>query len=289
MTTLQTVAVIGAGVIGRGVAQDCAEHELDVVLVDRDPAILEAALAEIRQQARLYAMLRKRTHDPVRVLSRIHATTSLESIGAADVVVENVTEHEEIKAAVWDGLARWARTDALLAANTSCIPIASFAARVPRPERVVGLHFMNPVALTTMVEVVRGQATHDETLSAALAFLRRLDKTGIVVADRPGFAINRVLMPTLNEAIWVVHDGVASAVDVDRLFIGCLGHKMGPLATADLIGLDTVLRSLDVLHASSGDPKFAPCPLLVRLVSEGHLGRKSGRGFFFHGAAEEAS
>lgn len=286
MTPLQTIAVVGAGVIGRGVAQDCAEHELDVILVDRDEAILDAALEEIRQQARLYAMLRKRTHDPARVLSRIRATTSIDAIGAADVVVENVTEQTEIKEAVWDALARFARADALLAANTSCIPIASFAARVARPERVVGLHFMNPVALTTMVEVVRGAATHDATLADALAFVGRLGKTGIVVADRPGFAINRVLMPTLNEAMWVVHDQVASAADVDRLFTGCLGHKMGPLATADLIGLDTVLRSLDVLHAASGDPKFAPCPLLVKLVSEGRLGRKSGRGFFDHGSEE---
>jgi 3-hydroxybutyryl-CoA dehydrogenase len=275
------IAVVGAGVIGASVAHALAERGLDVVLLDRDEAALDRARASIRAGIRLARLRRLAPAAPGDLLARVRFTTERGALEGADVVIENVTEDLEIKLAVHRELDAVCADDCVIAANTSAISLAKLAAASRRPERLVGLHFMNPVPLTAMVEVVRGAHTSESTLARAAALLASMGKAFTVVNDAPGFVINRVLMPAINEAIAVVHEGTATAADVDRLFQSCLGHPMGPLRTADLIGLDTVLRTLEVLEDDLG-PRCAPCPLLREMVARGLLGRKSGQGFFLY-------
>jgi 3-hydroxybutyryl-CoA dehydrogenase len=212
-------------------------------------------------------------------------TTSYEALAEVDFVVENVVEKWAVKREVYPRLDRLCRPQVIFAANTSCLSITRLAAQTARPERVIGMHFMNPVPLKPTVELIRGHHTSRETVEAAQEFLAGMGKDAIVVEDLPGFVTNRVLMLTINEAVFVVQDRVAPAEDVDRLFRSCFGHKMGPLETGDLIGLDTILDSLEVLHESYGDDKFRPAPLLRKMVDAGLLGRKSGRGFYDYGPA----
>jgi 3-hydroxybutyryl-CoA dehydrogenase len=275
------IAVVGAGVIGASVAHALAERGLDVVLLDRDEAALDRARASIRAGIRLARLRRVGPAAQGDLLARVRFTTERGALESADVVIENVTEDLEIKLGVHRELDAVCANDCVIAANTSAISLAKLAAASRRPERLVGLHFMNPVPLTAMVEVVRGAHTSESTLARAAALLASMGKAFTVVNDAPGFVINRVLMPAINEAIAVVHEGTATAADVDRLFQSCLGHPMGPLRTADLIGLDTVLRTLEVLADDLG-PRCAPCPLLREMVARGLLGRKSGQGFFLY-------
>jgi 3-hydroxybutyryl-CoA dehydrogenase len=275
------IAVVGAGVIGASVAHALAERGHDVVLVDRDAAAIERATASIRAGARLAKLHGRGAMPPRELLALVHFTTALADVAGASVVIENVTEDLEIKLAVHRELDAHCADDAVFAANTSAIPIAQLAVATRRPERLVGLHFMNPVPLTAMVEVVRGAQTSEATLARVAALLAAMGKDFVVVNDAPGFVINRVLMPAINEAIAVVHEGTATAAEVDRLFQSCLGHPMGPLRTADLIGLDTVLKTLEVLQNNLGGGR-APCPLLREMVARGLLGRKSGQGFFLY-------
>lgn len=281
----RTVGVVGAGVMGAGVAHDLARTGHDVVLVDISRAALERAEQEIRQLTRLQVLMRAgHLSSPDAVLARVLATVDHGRLADADFVVENVTERWSVKAEVYERLDAICAARTVIAANTSAISITRLASVTGRADRIVGIHFMNPVFLKPLVEVIRGTHTSDETLAATAALLRGMGKDWVVVDDAPGFVTSRVLMLTLNEAIWLLQDRVATATDVDRLFKGCFGHRMGPLETADLIGLDTVLLSLEALQESYGDPKFRPCPLLRRMVAAGTLGRKSGSGFFDYAA-----
>ena len=277
------IAVVGAGVIGASVAHALAERGLDIVLIDRDTAALDRARASIRAGARLARLHRKSAPLADDLLARVRFTLEKSDLAAVDIVIENVTEDLEIKLAVHRELDGLCADGCVIAANTSAISISKLAAASRRPERLVGVHFMNPVPLTAMVEVVRGAQTSEATLARVASLLAAMGKESIVVHDAPGFVINRVLMPAINEAIAVVHEGTAPAADVDRLFQACLGHPMGPLRTADLIGLDTVLRTLEVLQNDLG-PRCTPCPLLREMVAKGLLGRKSGQGFFLYSA-----
>ncbi len=277
----ETIGVVGAGVMGVGVAQNLAQTGHRVVLVDVAGEILDRARAEIVKSLRLAAMfdraLREANHTAI--LEHIALTTDYERLSNVDLVVENSTESWAVKQAIYPQLDRICREDCIFAANTSAISIARLAGTTRRPDRVIGMHFMNPVPLKTVVEVIRSAQTSDATVQVAKDFLQQMGKRAIIVKDMPGFVSNRVLMLAINEAISIVKDDVASAADVDEIFVKCFAHKMGPLATADLIGLDTILCSLEVLYESYGD-KYQACPLLVQMVEAGLLGRKSGRGFY---------
>jgi 3-hydroxybutyryl-CoA dehydrogenase len=267
--------------MGTGVAHLLAEGGHQVVLVDVDPAALDRARAAIGLNARMMPLLRPAAPrcDPRELLDRIRFTADLGELRDAEHVVENVTERWDVKRAVYEQLDRICPPEAVLGVNTSAIPITRVASVTRRPAQVVGMHFMNPAPLKPTVEVIRGYHTSEATLERTRALLASVGKRCIVVEDSSGFVTNRVLMLMVNEAMCLVHEGVADAATVDRLFRECIAHPMGPLETADLIGLDTVLLSLDVLYDSFGDPKFRPCPLLRKLVDAGLLGRKAGRGF----------
>lgn len=277
-----SVGVIGAGVMGVGVAQNLAQTGHGVVLVDLGEEQLEKARGEIRQSIRMQGLFAKREkgESAAATLDRIRFTTDYGDLSKVDFVVENTVEKWEVKKKVYPLLDEVCPGPCVFAANTSCISITQIGSVTRRPEQIVGMHFMNPVPLKNMVEVIRGHHTTDETIATAKAFLAGMGKDCIVVKDMPGFVSNRVLMLTINEAVWLVQDGVASAEDVDRLFKTCFGHKMGPLETGDLIGLDTILYSLDVLYESYNDGKYRPCPLLKKMVHAGLHGRKSGKGFY---------
>jgi 3-hydroxybutyryl-CoA dehydrogenase len=280
--SISTVGVVGAGTIGRGVAQSLAQSGFTVRLADTSASQLDAAVAEIGENLRLQRLLTGRDEaEPVsEVLGRISTGTGLKLVAEADFVVENVSEDWQIKRAVYTELDDVCRADAVLGVNTSAVPITRIASVTSRADRVIGMHFMNPVPLMPMVEVIRGHFTSEATLATALGLLDAVGKEGVVVGDLPGFVTNRVLMLTINESVFCIQDQVSTATDVDRIFRGCFGHKMGPLATADLIGLDTVLNSLTVMYDSYRDCKFRPAPLLQKMVDAGLLGRKTGAGFY---------
>jgi 3-hydroxybutyryl-CoA dehydrogenase len=279
---VETIGVIGAGVMGVGVAQDLAQHGFQVILIDVDDARLARARQEIRSNLRLQGLFGPKGPAPASgpVMARITSSTDYASLAAVDFVVENVVEKWPVKEPVYRLLDSICPPACIFAANTSAISITRIGSATRRPDRIVGMHFMNPVPLKPMVEVIRGFHTSEATLAKALELLSRMSKEGIVVNDMPGFVTNRVLMLTINEAIFVVQDQVASHEDVDRIFKSCFGHKMGPLETGDLIGLDTILFSLEVLYESYNDDKYRPCPLLRKMVDAGLHGRKSGRGFY---------
>ncbi len=276
-----SVGVIGAGVMGVGVAQNLAQTNHQVVLVDVSNEVLENSKKEIRNGLRTFAMFNKQVKIDIKeVMSRIEFTTDYARLSNVDFVVENVVEKWPVKKDVYAQLDAICRSDVVFAANTSAISITRIGSATKRPAQVVGMHFMNPVPMKPMVEVIRGFHTSDATIEGAKQFLAGMGKECIVVEDSPGFVSNRVLMLTVNEAIFLVHDKVAPAADVDRIFKTCFGHKMGPLETADLIGLDTILYSIEVLYESFNDDKYRPCPLLKKMVDAGLHGRKSGRGFY---------
>ena len=279
---ISTLGVVGAGVMGRGVAQAAAQKGMRVVLLDLSDEVLESAENEIRQELRFAAMLSKEpeTHSVDEVCQRIEFTTDLSRLAQVDFLVENVSEKVAIKQALYPQLDSLCKSDCVFAVNTSAISITRVASWTQRPDKIVGMHFMNPVPMKPLVEVIRAHHSSEATIATAKQFLAQLGKEAVVVNDMPGFVSNRILMLTVNEAVFVVQDQVSTARDVDRIFKGCFGHKMGPLETADLIGLDTILFSLDVLYESYNDPKFRPAPLLRKMVDAGLHGRKSGQGFF---------
>ena len=284
-TPLRTVGVVGAGVMGVGLSHALARTGHQVVLLDLEEGVLERARAGIQREARFHPMLsgEKGGPSPAEVLERIRFTTDYAEFAEADFVVENATEKVAVKEGIYPRLDEACPPHAVFAANTSCIPVTRIGGWTGRPDRVLGMHFMNPVPLKPVVETIRGFHTSQGTVDTALRLLRQMGKEGIVVNDLPGFVSNRVLMLTINEAAWVVQDGVSTPEDVDRIFVTCFGHRMGPLATGDLIGLDTILFSLEVLYDEYQDPKFRACPLLRKMVDAGLHGRKTGRGFFDHG------
>ncbi len=281
---MKKVAVIGAGTMGNGIVHLFAQHGWDVICVDVAQGALDTALKTIR--ANMDRQVKKGTltePDREAALGRIRATTRTEDIGDRDLVVEAATEHEPLKITIFQELDRLAPEGAILATNTSSISITALAARTQRPGQVIGMHFMNPVPVMQLVEVIRGQATSDGTTVQVMDIARELGKTPVEVNDYPGFVANRILMPMINEAVYCLMEGVATAEAIDTVMKLGMNHPMGPLALADLIGLDTCLAIMQVLHDGLGDSKYRPCPLLKRMVAAGHLGRKSGRGFYAYG------
>jgi 3-hydroxybutyryl-CoA dehydrogenase len=282
---ITVVGVVGAGVMGVGVGQNLAQTGHAAILVDIADDVLARARDEIRNNLRFQGMLQQgaKREDAATVLGRITFTTELAALADADVVVENVPEKWEIKSGIYPRIDAICPARTVFAVDTSCFSITRVAALTRRPDRVIGTHFMNPVPLKPMVEVIRGYHTSEATIETTRQLLRQMGKDCIVVNDLPGFVTNRVLMLTINEAIGLVQDGVATAEQIDQLFKGCFGHKMGPLETADLIGLDTILYSIEVLYESYNDGKYRPCPLLKKMVDAGLHGRKSGQGFYDYG------
>ncbi|WP_045118658.1 3-hydroxyacyl-CoA dehydrogenase NAD-binding domain-containing protein [Haliangium ochraceum] len=282
---LRKLGVIGAGTIGIGVAQALADSGIPVVLVDTAQPILDQAADEIRTNVRMQAFFRRDEGElasPDEILARIELTTDVQRLDDVDFVVENITENWPLKRALYERIDAICPERTVFAANTSAIPITQIGGATRRPDRILGMHFMNPVPLKSSVEVIRGFHTSDKTIAIADQLLEQMGKKSILVNDSPGFVSNRVLMLTVNEAIFLLHEGVSDAASVDRIFKECFGHKMGPLETADLIGLDTILYSLEVLYENFNDSKFRPCPLLRKMVHAGRLGRKTGQGFHTH-------
>jgi len=278
---IQRIGVIGAGTMGNGIAQACAVAGLDVVMVDvgqaqidRGVAAIDGSLERLQKKDRISGDAR------AAALRRVRGSTDYGELGGADVVIEAATESLDLKLRILRQADGVIGKDAIFASNTSSISITALAAVASRPERFLGMHFFNPVPMMTLVELIRGLQTSDETVAAATAFAKALGKTPIVVKNSPGFVVNRILCPMINEAVFAVQENLASAEDIDNgMKLGC-NHPIGPLALADMIGLDVLLAVMNVFYADFNDPKYRPAPLLKELVAAGYLGRKAKRGFY---------
>lgn len=283
--SIQTVGVIGAGQMGHGIAQVMAHKgHCQVILQDVNPDALERAQAGIGKSLDKFVSKEQLTASQREdITRRLRFETSLDAMSQADLIVEAIVENEAVKTDLFARLDQLAKPEAILASNTSSISITRLASATRRPDQVIGMHFMNPVPLMKLVEIIRGAQTSEATYRVIADLTARLDKTGVVARDFPGFVSNRVLMPLINEAIFTLYEGVASAEDIDTVLKLGMNHPMGPLTLADFIGLDTCLAIMNVLHEGFGDPKYRPCPLLKQYVDAGYLGRKSGRGFFQYG------
>lgn len=281
---MRCIAVIGSGTMGNGIAHVAALSGLEVALYDVAEEALAKGTANIaRNMDRQLRSGRLQADDKAAALARIHATADLaQAVSGTELVVEAVPEDASLKYRLFAELDRLAPAGAILASNTSSISITAMGARTTRPDRVIGMHFMNPVPVMRLVEVVRGLRTSDETVRTVVELAARLGKTPVEVNDFPGFVSNRILMPMINEAIFALTEGVAEAEAIDAVMRMGMNHPMGPLALADLIGLDTCLGILEVLHRELGDDRYRPAPLLRKYVAAGWLGRKSGRGFYSH-------
>jgi 3-hydroxybutyryl-CoA dehydrogenase len=278
---LSTIGVIGAGTMGNGIAQICAAAGLSVIMVDVSDAALARGMGAIGGS--LDRLVKKDKLKPAErdaVLARVRTATDYAPLSAADLVIEAATENLEIKRGILQRADALLRSDAVLATNTSSISITTLAAATAHPERFIGMHFFNPVPVMPLVELIRGLLTSDSTQERAAQFIAVIGKTAINARNSPGFAVNRILCPMINEAIFALQEGIASAADIDAgMKLGC-NHPIGPLALADLVGLDTLLSVMEVFQRDYGDPKYRPAPLLRELVAAGRLGRKSGQGFF---------
>ena len=278
---IKTVGVIGAGTMGNGIAQVFAQSGFSVMLVDVAQPLLDRARGSIEKSLSKFVEKGKLSaNDRDATLGRLATTTAIEQLSDADYIVEAIVEQAEAKRALFTSLDAITRPEVILASNTSSISITLIGAATKRPDKVLGMHFMNPVPLMPLVEMIRGQVTSPETMRAASDLCVALGKTPIEAADYPGFIANRILMPMINEAIYAVMEGVGTAEAIDAVMKLGMNHPMGPLTLADFIGLDICLAVLNVLHEGLGDPKYRPCPLLRRMVAAGLLGRKSGQGFY---------
>ena len=281
--TIQTVFVIGAGQMGSGIAQVSAQSGYTVILNDINEAAIERGLSVITKNlSRDVEKGRKTEEEKMTILSRIQTSLSLEDAKLTDIVIEAAVENMDIKQSIFKQLDEIVLPDTILATNTSSLPITEIAAVTKRPEKVIGMHFMNPVPVMKLVEIIRGLATSDETYEAVANMTAQLDKTGVEVNDFPGFISNRILLPMINEAIYALYEGVASKEAIDNVMKLGMNHPMGPLTLADFIGLDTCLSIMEILHEGLGDSKYRPCPLLRKYVAAGWLGKKSGRGFYVY-------
>jgi len=279
--TIRKVLVVGAGQMGSGIAQVIATAGVDVILNDIKPEFLERGLTTINKNlSRDVEKGRKTEEEVAAILSRLHPTTDMAEAGDADLAIEAATENMEIKKQIFKQMDSVLPAGAILATNTSSLPITEIAAVTSRPELVIGMHFMNPVPVMKLVEIIRGLATTDEVYAAIEDLTKKLNKVPVEVNDFPGFVSNRVLMPMINEAIYCVFEGVATPEAVDEVMKLGMNHPMGPLTLADFIGLDTCLAIMEVLYEGFGDSKYRPCPLLRKYVKAGWLGKKTGRGFY---------
>jgi 3-hydroxybutyryl-CoA dehydrogenase len=281
MSNVNTVGIIGAGQMGNGIAHVASQCGYAVILQDVKDAILSKARGTIEANMAREVKREKLSEAKAKeALARITTTTDLAAVGQAQLVIEAATENEAIKFQIYDTFGPYLAPEAVMASNTSSISITRLGAHTPHPERFLGIHFFNPVPMMELVEVIRGMATSDEAFATAEAFVKRLGKSSFEASDSPGFIVNRVFVPMLNEAVYALHERVGTVEAIDLAMKLGLRHPMGPLTLADYIGLDTVLAVMRVLHAELGDPKYRPCPLLVRMVEAGWLGVKSGKGFY---------
>jgi 3-hydroxybutyryl-CoA dehydrogenase len=278
---IKTIGVVGAGTMGNGIAQVCAAAGLLVIMVDISSAAVERGLATVA--ASLDRLVKKEkigSADKDAILARIRGSTEYADLRAAELVIEAATENEALKLRILAQIDAIVPPATLIATNTSSLSVTRLAAATGRPDRFIGTHFFNPVPMMALLELIRGLQTSDETLATIQAFAATIGKTTIVARNSPGFAVNRILCPMINEAIFALHEGLASAADIDDgMKLGC-NHPIGPLALADLIGLDTMLAVMEMFYAGFNDPKYRPAPLLKEMVDAGFLGRKSGRGFY---------
>ncbi|MBE9581793.1 MAG: 3-hydroxybutyryl-CoA dehydrogenase [Proteobacteria bacterium] len=278
---IKKIGVVGAGQMGAGIAQVAAMNGLSIILNDVSEACLKGGIERIEKSLSIFLKKGRITHEEKEAtLGRIETTVQLKAVQSADYVVEAVFENQSLKLDVFRQLDEICGAGVTLASNTSSIPITLIAAATKRPTEVIGMHFMNPVPLMKLVEVIRGLSTSDKTFETTCELAVKLKKTPVAVNDSPGFISNRILMPMINEAIFALYEGVGTTEAIDSVMKLGMNHPMGPLALADLIGLDTCLSILDVLHEGFGDPKYRPCALLRKYVDAGYLGRKTGRGFY---------
>lgn len=279
--TIERIGVIGAGTMGNGIAQVAARAGIDVRLCDVKPEFLERGMKAIdKSLQRDVDKERLGAEEKGQIVGRIKTTTEMNALADCDLVVEAVTENFGVKQTIFRGLDELLKPEAIIASNTSSISITKLGAATKRPDKVIGMHFMNPVPVMKLIEVIRGIATSDETYNQIRELSERLGKTALDCNDSPGFVANRILMPMINEAIFALYENVATRESIDGIMKLGMAHPMGPLTLADFIGLDVCLAILEVMHAELGDPKYRPCPLLRRYVDAGWLGRKTGRGFY---------
>ena len=283
---IETLGIIGAGTMGNGIAQVSASAGLRVTMVDISDAAVARGLAAVGSSLdRLVKKEKIKAADKDAVLSRITATTDKSKLSACDLVIEAATENEDLKVKILKDLCASLKKDALIGTNTSSISITRLATATDRPDRFIGVHFFNPVPMMALLELIRGLQTSDDTHAKAVEFAKRVGKVPITAKNSPGFAVNRILCPMINEAIFALQDGIATATDIDEgMKLGC-NHPIGPLALADLIGLDVILSVMEVFYNGFNDSKYRPAPLLKEMVDAGHLGRKSGKGFYDYKAA----